>query len=58
VDRAGAGCWPPRPRAFGLSPADLVLVQAPRRQDALWAMEESLRCPGVAGALLARTRWT
>ena len=45
--------WPPGLMRFGLSPADLVLVQAPRRQDALWAMEESLRCPGVAGALLA-----
>ncbi|MCB4822858.1 ImuA family protein [Roseicella aerolata] len=45
--------WPPGLVRFGLSPADLVLVQAPRRQDALWAMEESLRCPGVAGALLA-----
>src|SRR5687767_15209543 len=38
--------WPPGLARFGLSPADLVLVQAPRRQDALWAMEESLRCPG------------
>lgn len=45
--------WPPGLMRFGLSPADLVLVQAPRRQDALWAMEESLRCPGIAGALLA-----
>ncbi|TDG26668.1 ImuA family protein [Paracraurococcus ruber] len=45
--------WPPGLFRFGLSPADLVLVQAPRRQDALWAMEECLRCPGVAGALLA-----
>ncbi|TDH61877.1 hypothetical protein E2C06_14100 [Dankookia rubra] len=45
--------WPPGLARFGLSPADLVLVQAPRRQDALWAMEESLRCPGIAGALLA-----
>ncbi len=45
--------WPPGLARFGLSPADLVLVQARRLADALWAMEESLRCPGVAGALLA-----
>ena len=37
---------------FGLSPADLVLVRAPWAEDGLWAMEEGLRCPGVAGAVL------
>jgi protein ImuA len=44
--------WPPGLARFGLSPAELVLVHAPRPADGLWAMEESLRCPGVAGALL------
>ena len=44
--------WPPGLARFGLAPADLVLVKAPRRAEALWAMEESLRCPGVAGVLL------
>jgi protein ImuA len=44
--------WPPGLARFGLAPADLILVQAARRTEALWAMEESLRCPGVAGALL------
>ena len=44
--------WPPGLARFGLSPSDLVLVQAPRPVDGLWAMEEGLRCPAVAGALL------
>lgn len=44
--------WPPGLARFGLSPADLVLVQAPRPVDGLWAMEEALRCSAVAGALL------
>lgn len=50
---AGPEDWPPGLGRFGLSPAELVLVRASRREDALWAMEESLRCPGIAGALLA-----
>jgi protein ImuA len=47
--------WPPGLARFGLSPAELVLVRAPRAADGLWAMEESLRCPGVAAALLVTT---
>lgn len=37
---------------FGLAPADLILVRAPAPADAHWAMEEALRCPGIAAALL------
>ncbi len=44
--------WPPGLARFGLSPAQLVFVRAPRAADALWAMEEALRCPAVSGALL------
>ncbi len=44
--------WPPGLVRYGLSPADLVLVRAPRPADGLWAMEEALRCPAVSGALL------
>ena len=44
--------WPPGLARYGLSPAELVLVRAPRPADGLWAMEEALRCPAVAGALL------
>lgn len=44
--------WPPGLARFGLSPAQLVLVRAARAEDALWAMEETLRCPAVGAALL------
>ncbi len=44
--------WPSGLTRYGLSPADLVMVRAPRPSDALWAMEEALRCPAIAGALL------
>lgn len=44
--------WPSGLARYGLSPADLIMVRAPRPADALWAMEEALRCPAVAGALL------
>jgi len=44
--------WPPGLTRYGLSPAELVFVRAPRGADGLWAMEEALRCPAVAGALL------
>ena len=45
--------WPPGLVRFGLDPARLVLVRASRPADALWAMEEALRCPAVSAALLA-----
>jgi protein ImuA len=45
--------WPPGLARCGLDPARLVIVRAERWADALWAMEEALRCPAVTGALLA-----
>ncbi|MBL6457903.1 hypothetical protein JMJ55_21435 [Belnapia sp. T6] len=62
--RAGAGrgsllwvadameSWPPPPARFGLPAAELIVVLALRPEDALWAMEEGLRCPAIAGAVL------
>jgi protein ImuA len=36
---------------FGFDPARLLLVRTATARDALWAMEESLRCPGVAAVI-------
>jgi len=36
---------------LGLDPARLVTVRAPRAEDALWVMEEALRCRDLAGAV-------
>ena len=44
--------WPPGLARFGLRPENLVFVHAGTAQDGLWAMEESLRCPAIGGALL------
>lgn len=37
--------------AFGLDPSRLVLLRAPRDEDILWAVEEGLRCPGLAAVI-------
>jgi protein ImuA len=38
--------------ALGLDPAWLILVTARRHADRLWAMEEGLRCPALAAAVI------
>jgi protein ImuA len=43
--------WPSAPGRFGLRPERLVQLRA-GGADALWAMEEALRCPALGGALL------
>ncbi len=37
--------------ALGLEPARLLIVNAPKRADALWAFEEALRNPALAGVV-------
>lgn len=44
--------WPPGAARLGLDPSALVLVRAPKQADALWAVEEALRCPAVGCTIL------
>ena len=44
--------WPPGLVPFGLAPERLILARAARWPEALWAMEEALRCPALGGAVL------
>lgn len=45
--------WPDGLRHYGLNPSQLLVVGADRTQDGLWAFEEALRSPAIAGAILA-----
>jgi protein ImuA len=47
-----ADAWPPGLLRFGLLPSRLILAQPGNHVDALWAMEEALRCSAVSGVLL------
>ena len=44
--------WPPGLIPFGLAPESLILARAARWTEALWAMEEALRCPALGAAVL------
>jgi protein ImuA len=43
--------YPPAAVRLGIDPGDLILVQAANRADNTWAMDQTLRCPGVAVVL-------
>ena len=48
---ARADLYRPGLAAHGLDPGRLILVQAPRDAEILWAMEEGLRAPGILAVL-------
>ncbi len=43
----GGGPYGPGLDLFGLPSARLLVLRVPRAVDALWAMEEALRCPAL-----------
>jgi protein ImuA len=50
IARAG-DLYPPGLRAFGVDPDRLLLARAGDDAGVLWALEEALRCPALAGAV-------
>ena len=42
--------YPPAVAAYGLDPRQLIVIQPANQQDELWALDQVLRCPGVAAA--------
>jgi protein ImuA len=59
MQRGGGAVWicktrtafPPGLKAFGLDPDRIVFLEAAREKEALWAMEEALRCPSLAAVI-------
>jgi protein ImuA len=57
--RGGACIWigssqtifPPALKSFGIAPDRVIFVNVKRETDALWAMEEALKCEGLAAVV-------
>lgn len=59
MQHAGACVWistarsvfPPALKVFGISPDQVIFVAMEREKDVLWAMEEALKCKGLAAVV-------
>lgn len=45
--------YPPAVATFGIDPQRLIVIRTTARRDAFWAMDQSLRCAGVAVVIAA-----
>lgn len=43
--------FPPALKAFGIAPERIIFVDLEREKDVLWAMEEALKCEGLAAVI-------
>src|SRR5688572_28833070 len=43
--------FPPALRLFGIEPHHIIFVDLQKERDILWAMEESLKCPGLGAVV-------
>jgi protein ImuA len=59
MQRGGACIWisvartlfPPSLKAFGIEPDRVIFIDLQRIKDALWALEEALKCEGIAAVI-------
>ncbi|WP_089836093.1 ImuA family protein [Chitinophaga filiformis] len=59
MQRGGACIWisvartlfPPSLKTFGIEPDRVIFIDLQRIKDALWALEEALKCPGIAAVI-------
>jgi protein ImuA len=55
----GSGVWisssrtlfPPALSIFGVEPDQMIFIDLPRERDVIWAMEEALKCEGLAAVI-------
>lgn len=43
--------FPPSLKCFGLNPDRIIFMELPKEKEALWAMEDALRCEGLAAVV-------
>ena len=59
MEKGGFGLWigtrcnifPPALKMFGIEPERILFVDAPKTKDALWAVEEALKCDAITGVV-------
>ena len=48
---AAVGIFPPALQAFGIAPDKVIFVHLQKDKDILWAVEEALKCEGIAAVI-------
>jgi protein ImuA len=58
MNKGGAGIWigcgkiyPPALQQFGIDPSRIIFIRLSKEKDLLWAIEESLKCHGLAAVI-------
>ena len=59
MERGGVAIWigsapnifPPSLQSFGINPGKIIFIDLQKEKDILWAMEEALKCDGLAAVI-------